>query len=145
MSPKKFRRPPTKKRRRSPPPVLLVTILTVVLIACLAGAGYMYLHRSMLVSPLPLTPGMVLPTAHQGDDAALQRLLAARSITYTAIKHTADGYIISLNPKQQVILSRNKDLSGQISSLQIILPQLTMEGREFRTLDMRYNKPVIMF
>jgi hypothetical protein len=117
----------------------------LLLLACVAGIGYAMMHKTILVSPLPLRPGTLLPGVHRDDEAVLRRLLTTHAISYTSLVHTADGYVLSLNPKQQVILSRTKDLSGQISSLQIILPQLTMEGREFRTLDMRYNKPIITY
>ncbi|HET9947069.1 MAG TPA: hypothetical protein VFQ63_03330, partial [Patescibacteria group bacterium] len=44
-----------------------------------------------------------------------------------------------------IIISLNKDIEQQVSSLQLTIRELTMEGKEFHRLDFRYDKPVITF
>lgn len=73
------------------------------------------------------------------------RLLKSHNIMYTAIARNSDEFVITLNPKQQVFITKDKNLAEQISSLQVILPRLTMEGKQFRQLDLRYDKPVVMY
>jgi hypothetical protein len=90
--------------------------------------------------------GMAFPTtAGDAGEKELTRLLTQYNIHYTSISETKDEYLITLNPKQQIVITRKKDISSQISSLQVLLPRLTMEGREFRRLDLRFNKPVVTY
>jgi len=45
----------------------------------------------------------------------------------------------------QVIISTKKSLTEQMSSLQLTIHQLTMEGKDFSGLDFRYDRPVISY
>jgi len=135
---------PTKKRkvRRT---LILVSAAFVLLLVSSLGAGiYLYITNFKVISPLPAQLGSWLPTSSSDQsEKDLTSLLRSRNIMYTAIARNADEFVITLNPKQQVILTREKNFAEQISSLQVILQQLTMEGREFRTLDLRFDKPVV--
>lgn len=54
-------------------------------------------------------------------------------------------YILTLSSKSEVIIDSNKDIDEQISSLQLILKQLKIEGKALKRLDFRYQKPIITF
>lgn len=58
---------------------------------------------------------------------------------------TSNGsvFYIILADKQEVVIAGDKDIPTQIASLQFIYNQLTMEGKEFKRLDLRFDKPVI--
>lgn len=44
-----------------------------------------------------------------------------------------------------VLFSQNKDVSAQVSSLQIILNKLTIEGRKAQKIDLRFGDPVVVY
>jgi hypothetical protein len=48
-----------------------------------------------------------------------------------------------LSNKSEIFLTRDKDINPQLASLQFILSRLTMEGKGFRSLDLRFDKPII--
>jgi hypothetical protein len=77
------------------------------------------------------------------DIPDLKTLLSQKNIDYTRIQVNGNEYIIFLPNGSRVILSTQKGLYPQISSLQYILAHLTMEGRRFSILDERFDNPVI--
>lgn len=82
-------------------------------------------------------------TRSQKTEDEVKRLLDARGIMYTAVVISGSDVLITLSTKQQVLLTKKKDIGEQISSLQVILPRLTMKGSEFRTIDLRFDRPVV--
>ena len=78
--------------------------------------------------------------------AELKKELQAKKILYDKIKVSSEGaYMVKLKTGEDIILSPDKDLKHQLSSLQVIYSRLTMEGRSLRKLDLRYDKPVVVF
>lgn len=57
------------------------------------------------------------------------------------------GSAVSLfvGTNEQVIVSLEKDLPTQIASLQLTIAHLTIEGKQFKQLDFRFDKPVLTF
>lgn len=91
-----------------------------------------------------------MPFTNTTDDenykTNLEKILQEKKIDYIAISNLKDGnYIIKLTDASLVIISSQKDINREISSLQFILKRLTMEGKEFTKLDLRFEKPVITF
>jgi hypothetical protein len=91
-----------------------------------------------------------MPFVNTTDDenyrANLEKALQEKKIDYTRIYNQKDGScIIKLTDGSLVIISSQKDINREISSLQFILKRLTMEGKEFTKLDLRFEKPVITF
>ena len=73
-------------------------------------------------------------------------LLEKTGINFSSVKIASDSsYLVTLQDGSQVILNQNKNLQNQISSLQLILSRLTIEGKRFKSLDFRYDKPVVSF
>ncbi len=105
---------------------------------------FLVMNGSTVVSPLPVALGERISLNTSGD-AELKTLLKKHAIMYTSIEAAHADYIITLETKQQVIVTKKKDIGEQISSLQVILPRLTMEGRDFRKLDLRFDKPVVTY
>ena len=56
---------------------------------------------------------------------------------------TAVSFLVGTN--EQVIVSLQKDLTLQIASLQLTIAHLTIEGKQFKQLDFRFDKPVLTF
>jgi cell division septal protein FtsQ len=76
----------------------------------------------------------------------VEELLKENGIQYESIESGEDRtYLVKLDKKSEVILDSKQKVDEQISSLQLILRQLKIEGRTFKRLDFRYQKPVISF
>lgn len=95
----------------------------------------------------PLARGVLSLTTTRSDPKVdlLKSLLTNSHIGYTSVNATRDGYVVQLDSKTKVILASQKDLKNQIASLQFILTRLTMESKPFSQLDLRFDKPVILF
>jgi hypothetical protein len=76
----------------------------------------------------------------------LEHEMDLRGIKYSSVNIDNDGsFNINLSDSGEVILSSKKDLRSQLSSLQLILSRLTIEGKKLKVLDFRYNHPVVSF
>ena len=100
-----------------------------------------------LVSPVPSKQVIAESIVQNRKDKQkeVESLLEAASISYSTVTSSQSAIIINLDSGVNVILSDEKDLSEQVSSLQGILSRLTMEGKKFVTLDLRFSKPIIQF
>jgi len=58
---------------------------------------------------------------------------------------TDSSYMVSLVDNGTVIFNPLENLDLQVRSLQIILSRLTIEGKRFKSLDFRFDKPVVSF
>jgi len=90
-----------------------------------------------------------MPFGHTTDEeryeADIERALSDEEIKYESIDQAGDdAYKIKLVKAGEVTISTTKDVKGQISSLQYILFRLTMEGKQFDQLDLRFDKPVVV-
>lgn len=76
----------------------------------------------------------------------LRNFLEREKISFKKIEMPEDEYFkITLEDDSEIFISANRSLPRALSSLQYILSRLTMEGREFARLDLRYEKPIIVF
>lgn len=72
--------------------------------------------------------------------------LSKAGISFSSIKRSSDSlYIISLSDGGQVIITPTKNIKNQISSLQLMLSRLTIEGKRVKVIDFRYDRPVVRF
>ena len=94
----------------------------------------------LYVSPLASVKGLTT----DANQSHIEKLLKEKHIRYQSIEPDDETYMLMLQDDQQVVFSAKKDITVQISSLQFILSRLTMEGKEFSRLDLRFEKPVIV-
>lgn len=100
-------------------------------------------------SPIPTAlvsvKGAIFPS---GNDTAMQIKILAKQKNIPVISITPfsdTSYKLVLLGEEEVYISSQKSLDEQISSLQLILSRLTIEGKHFATLDLRFDKPVVVF
>jgi len=55
------------------------------------------------------------------------------------------SFTVKLLDGGEVILSSKKDIGSQLSSLQLILARLTIEGKKLKILDFRFDNTVVSF
>lgn len=99
----------------------------------------------VLISPVPVFKALANGLQEDEHVREIKSLLKEKSISYSTVENTDSLYIIELENGSEVTLSAKKDIIMQISSLQFILARLTMEGRQFRKLDLQFDKPIIVF
>ena len=130
-----------KKAREKNKIKFTLTALLILLIAFLL-IEYVYLHFSFgkinYISPI------VQGKASQ--DPLLESQLQKANVPFLAISLNSDGSsVVLLKDGGEVILSSKKDIKSQISSLQLILSRLTIEGKRLKILDFRFDNPVVSF
>jgi hypothetical protein len=134
-----------KKRKIKTKLFQQIKIFFISLIGIFVLVGIIYLtfslvfpKRQLFISPLALQKN----TNHNQIDELLQK----SGIAYTSVENAQDAsYLVNLKDGGQVIIAQNKNVQNQISSLQLILSRLTIEGKRFKSLDFRYDKPVVLF
>lgn len=72
--------------------------------------------------------------------------LKEKKILYKELETTKDlKYKIKFENNAEAIIDPKKNIYEQITSLQLILSQLKIEGKAFKRLDFSYQKPIISF
>lgn len=130
----------------------IISILFPLTLACAIVSGvFIYLIIATLQKPAYVSPLSTLgiQAVRSEDDAAkeeIEKLLKEQKISFVKVtKGTDSSYIIHLAEDKAAIVSSDKDMKSQISSLQFILSRLTMEGKLFSRLDLRFKKPIVVF
>lgn len=129
--------------------------ILVFILACFGGIsaialGTFAFFTVQMSKPLfvsPLASLKFVQASHEDTKIdLLKKTLKKERIEFTSVEKTKEGtYIVQLKQGGAVTFSAQKDIIAQIASLQFILSHLTMEGREFLKLDLRFEKPVIVF
>lgn len=114
-------------------------------IGCIIVGAIMLLHEPLFISPLPVIGSSLTSNEDQNLKKAIQTRLKEYAIPYESISIPKKSlFVIKLSDGGEIILTSIKDLTPQLSSLQVIYSRLTMEGKKFKRLDMRYDKPIIL-
>jgi hypothetical protein len=121
------------------PVSIFVSVISLVFIIILFNSD----RRSKLLSPIIQSYSETLGI-EDAREAEIEKALRLKKIEYASIVKYDNSYTIKLSDSEDVILSSQKDLAEQISSLQYILFRLTMEGKQFARLDLRFEKPVVV-
>lgn len=120
--------------------LFLVTLISLFVITQINRSG-------KFVSPIPFS-SKTKPTEkdHNTSLQDVEKLLNTNKISFISVKNWKNSaVVINLQNDRQVELSTSKDISTQITSLQLIIERLTIEGDTFKCLDFRFDRPVIDF
>lgn len=131
----------TKRRKESSKLFLFFCFFCLFLIIAVSFKLFLdrRLRKSTVISPIP---------AFSLDNTLLENLktlLSKNNISFSQIASSDSAIIVWLVGGEEVILAPNASLEKQISSLQLILSRLTIEGKRFARLDFRFDKPVVSF
>lgn len=137
---KKERKQVTKKR------ILFFSLLSGGVGIMLIAIGIAVLLREpIFTSPIPLLRSFGGSSEKDESTLKIADFLKKQRIEYKAVTPlNKTTYQIKIKENGDVLLSSTGDLSGQLASLQRIVSRLTMEGKKFTRLDLRYDKPVIV-
>ena len=134
------------KQKKRKTKLLLGFFVVIVVIGGLLGFLFHKVGaaRSVYISPLAQS-NILGVSGEQKISAQLQQQLQEKKIDYVTMRPSSDSYIVDRSNGSEIVISTKKDLKTQISSLQYILQRLTMEGKQFKRLDLQFDKPIIIF
>lgn len=139
-----------RKRRKHTIKFVKLFFLLLILIFLVAGASFglsqKFLRKTPYISPLPTMPASSKPTvqAITFQDKLIKRLQSA-NISFSTLSASSDGSLIIDKDEAEIVFDPTADLDRQVTSLQLILTRLTIEGRRFTRLDLRFDNPIIVF
>ena len=130
---KKDRR--VKKLRRF---VLIEIVFLVLLIIFEILYFGLFTNKLEILNPLSLHK--------QSSTYNLGSRLKSAQIEYSKIILNKDfTYTVELKNNAIIYFSEQKNINEQISSLQLILERLKIEGKQLKSLNFKYDSPVIKF
>ena len=133
----------TRNRKQLFAKIFLIIGLIVFSVGLAYFIAWKFFYKSDYISPLSKTAGPDFSHQEDRDMASLEKKLKEQQIEFVSLNRQGNSYVIRLKDDGEVILSAEKELNSQISSLQFIHKRLTMEGKLFSQLDLRFDKPVI--
>lgn len=83
---------------------------------------------------------------NNSDRTKVEKVLKDNNILFSQVLVLSDSsYEVIIPNNGQIRLSSQKNIENQISSLQRILRELTIEGKPFKSIDFRFEEPIISF
>ncbi len=138
-------------RRKKPSAVKRIIFLFVIVCFFFAlYSVYKRLTRQLLISPLPSSVTDVRGVKTQIKNTTfvdvLKENLSKNDVQFSDIQESSgSAYLVKLSNGSSVLFSAKKDAGGQVSTLQVVSSRLTIEGKGFSLLDLRFDNPVIVF
>lgn len=134
-----------KRRLNKEDPFYKIKIIFLTLLfisSVVIGFSYLYINNYFTgynyINPLSIN--------RNSSQYLFKEKLEKSNLGFTKIVINKDDSIsATLKSGGSVIFSLKKDLSSQITSLQLILSRLTIEGKKLKTLDFRFDNPVVSF
>ena len=131
-------RRPIRTSRGSKKQRIFFVLILLLLIGFIILITKSYLSKkALLISPIASTSIQ--------DERNIEILLVDAQIAFVSVSLEQDSYKIKLQDGGDVVLSLKKNLDKQITSLQPILKQLTIEGKKFNRIDFRFDKPLVVY
>lgn len=118
-----------------------IKIVSIFLLILFGFLGYFlystFIAKNTFISPLGKS---------SMDTADVRKILKKKNIIFSEVVVLSDlSYGVGIPNNGQVRISSQKDINEQASSLQRILNELTIEGKQFKSIDFRFNEPIISF
>lgn len=118
-------------------------LFSILLVLALFLGILFSFYKYFLQKGKPISPLAQKELAKQNN---IEEILQKNKIEYSKISVATDSsYLVILKEGEEINLSSQKDLSAQISSLQLIISSLTIEGKKFKRIDFRFDKPIVVF
>lgn len=122
---------------------LFFGIFIVVLLGCVVVFGWQFLKSEKLLSPLGL--GSLTTGLTTDKTSVIESFCQAQKLPCQHVTDDNSTITITLDNNAIILLSSQKDLQKQLASLQLTLSSLTIEGKQFKKLDFRFEKPFVTF
>lgn len=110
----------------------------------LIGLNLFLVYSAFFEKPKPIVSP--LSKNQVSSSQIVEKKLKESGVLYKSFSTEKDlSYLVKLEGTGEVVIDPGKDLDKQLSSLQLILKQLKIEGKTLKRLDFRYEKPIITF
>ncbi len=110
---------------------LLLALTALILL------GGLFASKNSLTSPIGRQESRI---------EILKNELKKNNIEFQDIALNSDNsYKVTLKNGGLVNISNRKDLALQARSLQLMLARLTIDGKSFKAIDLRFDSPVVIF
>src|SRR3989344_4762011 len=104
---------------------------------------YLLNPRIQFLSPLSSEVSAVWNQTND-NKSELISIFKKEHINFSKISTVQNSTLLVILPnEEEVLMSSDKDLHLQVTSLQVIVSRLTMEGKRFKKRDLRFGRPVI--
>ena len=134
-----------KKHRLRKVSLISIVFSGVLGIAMMIIGIILIVNEPIFTSPLPLFQSWRDAQKKEDTVKEIEKQLKSKSIIYESVtRETSSRYKIILEGNGEVFINPEKGIAEQLSSLQVILSRLTMEGKKFKRLDLTYDRPVIV-
>jgi len=134
-----FKSTVTKKEKKKASKRRLGILLIFVALLLL---NFTLVYAAFIQKPAPIVSP--LSKNQVSSNSLVEKKLKEKGISYTSFDTEKDlSYKIKLRSGGEVIIDPSKNIDQQLSSLQLILSQLKIEGKALKRLDFRYQKPII--
>lgn len=120
--------------------IILITVLFIGLIVTFFSYLYInfYINTYGFISPMSVNKDSLLVKVEEG--------LEKQNISFGKVTTNSDGSLsVKLKDESEIIFSSKKSVTSQITSLQLMLSRLTIEGKKLKSLDFRFDNPVVSF
>lgn len=125
--------------------------ILLIIFCCVLGVGLAWelghigftpkFFPSTLKSPIP--SGVTARNESLVQD--IKDTLVRAGIPFDEVYEASESaYIIKQKDSREIFLTSKKDIKLQVATLQFILSRLTIEGKGFSRLDLRFDKPVVV-
>lgn len=128
----------TKRQKRSKQKITIyIFVLGIVMCIMFFSIFLYFFKKTSFISPL----GKI-----DNNIAMVEEKLKEKNIPFSHVLALSNSvYQVNIPDNRDIKLSSVKDIDKQISSLQRILNQLTIEGKQFKSIDFRFSEPVVSF
>lgn len=124
--------------------IISISCGTVGVVLVLAGL-FVQKEEPLFLSPLPDKNSQSKQNSTTAISTEAKDLLKKKQIEFSSLSEAkGKSYVITLKDGGEVIVTDEKDLDGQLASLQRIVAQLTMEGKKLKRLDLRFDRPILV-
>ncbi len=119
-------------------------VLITILLLGLISTFFAYLYINFYIG----TYGFISPLS-QNKETLLVKVedeLTKHNISFGKVLLNSDGSLsVKLRDESEIIFSSKRSVKSQITSLQLMLSRLTIEGKKLKSLDFRFDNPVVSF
>ena len=120
--------------------IFMITLVSLFIIKFIS-------HSSSLISPIGKAYSSVVNTimSQDNNENEIRKKFSDHNMTITSLQQTDSDITITSDKNATYIFDKKKKIPEQITSLQLILSRLTIEGKQASKIDFRFNNPVVTF
>ncbi len=125
----------------------ILTFCTIFFI-CFIFLGIIFtislLHKKTILNPIVKVYSNVT-NSFSDNTSSIENQLSKNNLPYKSVNKSSFGYTVVLKEGTIVYIDSSKDINSEISSLQLIQTHFTIEGKNIKLVDFRFDQPVVSF